>query len=101
MDRVAALQCLRVKRRHVNTPGIQNLQSFLEPLEISRVCEENQVNIFANLRRAVEHASLPAHKQRLDAIRPDRRKDLSDRGRDQGCLPWPGTERKSSRSAGT
>ena len=29
---------------------------------------------------------------------PDRRKDLSDRGRDQGCLPWPDIGQKAFRS---
>jgi len=31
--------------------------------------------------------------QRLHSMFADRGKDLSDRGRDQGCLPWPGIER--------
>jgi hypothetical protein len=57
----------------------------------------HQINVFAKLRRAVKHASLAAHKQRLHLMFPDRRKDLSDRGRDQGCLPSPGIGRRSSR----
>jgi hypothetical protein len=32
---------------------------------------QGPINVLANLRRAVEHASLPAHEQRLDAILPE------------------------------
>src|ERR1035437_64466 len=77
------------------------LQRGEQPGEILLLGEQDEINVFANLRRAVEHAGLPSHKQRLDAIGLDRRKDLSDRGRDQGCLPWPSIGRKASRFAGS
>jgi hypothetical protein len=70
-------------------------------LKIAFVGQQDQIDIFTNLRRAVEHAGLPAHKQRLDAIRSDRRKDFSDRGRDQGCLPWRGIVQRVFRFAGS
>jgi hypothetical protein len=55
--------------------------------------EQDQGHVPAKLRRAAEHAGLTAHKQGLYSMLADRRKDLSDRGRDQGCLPSPGTAR--------
>ena len=71
------------------------------PFEIPGLGEQDDVHVLANLRRAVEDAGLPAHEQRLDAIGLESRKDLSDRGRDQGCLPWTGIGRTVPRCAGT
>ncbi len=62
---------------------------------------QDDVHVLANLRRAVEDAGLPAHEQRLDAIGLESRKDLSDRGRDQGCVPWRDIGRTVPRCAGT
>jgi len=67
--------------------------------KFSSEASSRQVNIFAKLGRAVKHTGLAAHKQRLYLMFPDRRKDLSDRGRDQGCLPSQGIGRRASRFA--
>src|SRR5438094_3878510 len=72
-----------------------------KPSEIFLRSEQDEVDISAKLSRAVEHAGLAAHKQGLYLMFPDRRKDLSDRGRDQGCLPSRGIGRRFSRSAAT
>src|SRR5437899_4346166 len=69
-----------------------------KPSKILLRSEQDEVDIFAKLSRAVEHAGLAAHKQGLYLMFPDRRKDLSDRGRDQGCLPSPDIEQRAFRS---
>src|SRR5438552_16063098 len=101
MDRVAAGQQGRIEFWNSDAFGVQFAQRGPQPGEILLRSEQRQVNVFAKLRRAVKHAGLAAHKQRLYLMFPDRRKDLSDRGRDQGCLPWPGNERRASRSDGS
>jgi hypothetical protein len=73
------------------------LEGGVQTLEILLLREDQKVDVFANSRRAVKHAGLPAHEQCPRAIRLDRRKDLSDRGRDQGYLPWLSIERRFSR----
>src|SRR6185436_3128580 len=46
----------------------------------------SEVAVAAKLGRAVEHARLPAHEERPDAVRAHRRKDFVYRVRDQGSL---------------
>jgi hypothetical protein len=101
MDRVAAPQQSGIEGRHANAPGGQHVERPSEPGEVARVGEQDDVHVLANLRRALEDAGLPAHEQRLDAIGLESRKDLSDRGRDQGCLPSPGIARTVVRCDGT
>src|ERR1017187_351401 len=101
MRRVAARQQLRIELWHGDPLGIEFAQRGQEPGEVLLRGQQRQVHIFAKLRRAVQHAGLAAHKQRLYLMVPDRRKDLSDRGRDQGCLPLLSTGRRASRFAGS
>jgi hypothetical protein len=77
------------------------LEGGVQTLEIRLLREDQKVDIFAKLGCAVEHAGLAAHKQRLNLMFLDRRKDLSDRGRDQGYLPWLSIERRFSRFPGS
>jgi hypothetical protein len=74
--------------------ALEGLQSFL-------LRENEKIDVFTKLRCAVEHAGLAAHKQRLKLMFLDRRKDLSDRGRDQGYLPWLDIEHRFSRFPGS
>ena len=67
--------------RTESLPGLRPTERF------KFAFQGDKVHVLANLRRAVEDAGLPAHEQRLDAIGLESQKDLSDRGRDQGCLP--------------
>jgi hypothetical protein len=64
-----------IESGHGDAPGIEAAQRGLKPAVIVLLAKENQINVLANLRRAVEYAGLPSHKQRLDAIALDRRKD--------------------------
>jgi hypothetical protein len=73
----------------------------LEGLQNSPPSRDEKNDVFAKLRCPVEHAGLAAHKRRLNLMFLDRRKDLSDRGRDQGYLPWLNMERRFSRFPGS
>ena len=90
MHRVSARQLRRIEAWDGDAFCVELAQGGQQPGEVLFRSEQNQINTFAKLRRAVKHAGLTAHKQRLYLMFPDRRKDLSDRGRDQGCLPSPG-----------
>jgi hypothetical protein len=68
----------------------------MEPREIGVVGQNQEIHVLANLRRAVKHAGLPAHEKRSGPTRLDRKKDLSDRGLDQGFLLGLDIARKSS-----
>jgi hypothetical protein len=98
MNRVPAFQQRRIETRYRNSRSLELVKSPLEPVEILLFGQNKKINVLANLRRAVEYAGLPSHEQRADAIDSDRRKDLPDRGRDQGYLPWPDNAQKTSRS---
>ena len=86
------------KSSPASTPPFQFFECRLQTLEIFVIVGEDEIDIFAKLGRAVKHACLPAHKQSLNLIPPDRRKDFADRGRDQGCLPSKNIAQKSFRS---
>ena len=88
LRRVAAGQGAGIKWGHSDSFRIKRVECQLQFGEICRIGEDQEVNVLANLRRAVEHAGLPAHEQRSGPTRAGRRKDMMDRGRDQGCLPW-------------
>src|SRR5437867_8519914 len=56
----------------------------------------DQIGVATKLRRAVKHARLPAHEQRLHAMCPDRRKDFDYRARDQVNLAGRGKSARVS-----
>src|SRR5206468_6411514 len=99
MDRVAARKRGRVEQGYGDASGVEVAQSGHQPHVVLFRRQQDEVNVLAKLRRAVKQAGLPAHKQRLYLMFLHRRKDLSDRGRDQGCLPWQDTGRRVSRFA--
>ena len=97
VNRMSPGQGCRVERRHGDLVCLQLGQSRLETGEVLRVGQHQKIDVLANLRRAVEDAGLPAHEQGPDATPLECRKDLSDRGRGQGCLPWRCTRPASAR----
>ncbi len=48
--------------------------------------QNQEIHVLANLCRPVKHAGLPAHEKRSGPTGLDRKRDLSDRGLDQGFL---------------
>ena len=101
VDGVPSIQDARIKARNGYPDGIQLAKHGVQTFKIPLLREDQKVDIFAKLGCAVEHAGLAAHKQRLNLMFLDRRKDLSDRGRDQGYLPWLSIERRFSRFPGS
>src|SRR5206468_921032 len=91
MDRVAAGENRRIEVGHSDAIGFEFQQRRLQAGVVFLVSEEGEVDVLAKLRCAVKYAGLAAHKQGLNLILPEGGKDLSDRGRDQGCLPWLGS----------
>ena len=67
--------------------SISRLSGSVQTLETLLLRKNEKIDIFAKLGSTVEHTGLAAHKQRLNLMFLDRKKDLSDRGRDQGYLP--------------
>src|SRR5882762_9069241 len=101
MHRVSARQQSGIESRNGDAFCVKFIEGCEKPSEILLRSEQDKINVLTKLSRAVKHAGLAAHKQRLYLMFPDRRKDLSDRGRDQGCLPWPDIAQRAFRSDGT
>lgn len=83
--------------RHGDDLRVEFRQCGGEPLEVRGLREDGEVRIAAKLRRAVEHAGLPARQERLHALRLDRRKDFAYRVRDQASLPSRGMRSRGAR----
>lgn len=101
MDDVPAIPNARVEAWNGNSYGIKLRKRCVKAFKILLRRENEKIDVFAKLRCAVKHAGLAAHKQRLNLMFLDRRKDLSDRGRDQGYLPWLNMEQRFSRFPGS
>jgi hypothetical protein len=64
---------------------------IIEVTKIAVIDEEDQVEIAAKLRCAVEHASLSTHQQALHLVRPGQRKGSEYRAPGPAALRSPGS----------
>ncbi len=101
VDRMPTIKHRSAEWRHRNSPPLKLLNRSFKANKIVRFGQNQDIDVLANLRRAVEDAGLPAHEQGPDAMSLERRKDLSDRGRGQDCLPGRYIPPGSARSGRT
>ena len=69
--------------------GFQFCKRRAQANKVGRIGQNGKIRVAAKFRGAVEHARLPAHEERADAVRLHRRKDFAYRVRDQVHLPVP------------
>src|SRR5271170_3435354 len=87
MNPVPAVEILDFESRQSDRLRLQVFQRRPQTRQILRVDQDQQIQIPAKFRRAVEYARLAAHEQRSHATLPDRRKGSEYRVRAQAILP--------------
>lgn len=83
---MAAVEKVDRERRHRDDFSLKFAERALKSNQIRGVGENSEIRVATKLRRAVKHARLSTHQQRLHLVRSDRRKDSAYRVRDQASL---------------
>lgn len=87
---VTGLQEALLERRNRNGRGFQLGKDFPKPFHLAGRQAEDQIQIAAKLRCAVQYAGLPSHDQGSHRPALDRRKGFGYRVRGQASLPAEG-----------